>query len=70
MSVATKDHHIASAVAESPDISAFLRQLSARTGQQLNEFKRFLAAWSVTAPGVQLPNVDVGALAQNRSFRK
>ena len=70
MSVATKDNHIASAVAESPDISAFLRQLGARTSHQLHEFKRFLAAWSVTAPGVQMPNVDVGALAQERSSRR
>jgi hypothetical protein len=70
MSVATKHNHIASAVAESTDVRASLRQLGARIEQQLHEFKRFLAAWSVTAPGVQMPNVDVGALAQDRSLRK
>ena len=65
MSVATKENHIASAVAESPDIPALLRQLGARTAHQLHEFKRFLAAWSV-----QIPNADVGALAQERSLRR
>ena len=70
MSVATKEDRILSTVAKSPDISAFLQRLGARTGRQLHEFKRFLAAWSITAPGVQMPNVDVGALAQDRSLRK
>lgn len=70
MSVATKEHRIAPSAAQTTDITEIVQQLRARVERQLHELQRFLAAWSVTSPGVQLPNADVGALAQQRSQRQ
>jgi hypothetical protein len=67
MSVATKEHRIAPSAAHTVDITEIAQRLRTTLGQQLHELRRFLGAWSVTAPGVQLPNTDVGALSQSRS---
>ena len=67
MSVATKEHRIAPSAANTVDIAEIAQRLRTTVGKQLHELQRFLSAWSVTSPGVQMPNTDVGALTQSRS---
>ncbi len=70
MSAITKEHRIAPPTASPVDITGIAQRLRTKAAQQLHELQRFLSAWSVTTPGVQLPNTDVGALTQQRSQRR